>query len=93
MERESDALTLDGNAVAGLLSELFAVEMTAAIATCDACGTSGEIGGARVYGGEMGAIFRCVACDAVVIRLVRTPKGLWFDARGARQLMAPAASD
>ena len=90
---ERDALTLDGNAVAGLLGELFAVEMTSAVAICDACGTKGEIGAARVYGGEMGAIFRCIACDAVVIRLVRTPHGMTFDARGMRQLLVPAASD
>ena len=31
-----DELMLDGNAVAGLLQEVFAVEMTTAIGTCDA---------------------------------------------------------
>ena len=33
-----DDRMLDGNAVAGLLEEVFAVEMTSAIATCDGCG-------------------------------------------------------
>jgi hypothetical protein len=90
---ERDALTLDGNAVAGLLGELFAVEMTAATVTCNTCGSEGEIGAARVYGGEMGAIFRCAVCDAVVIRLVRTPRGIAFDARGMRCLVVAAGSD
>jgi uncharacterized protein DUF6510 len=35
-----DELMLDGNAVAGLLQEVFAVEITTAIGTCDGCGTS-----------------------------------------------------
>ena len=35
-----DALMLDGNAVAGLLQEVFAVEMTTAIGTCNACGAT-----------------------------------------------------
>ena len=35
-----DELMLDGNAVAGLLQEVFAVEMTTAVGTCASCGTS-----------------------------------------------------
>lgn len=90
---ERDALTLDGNAAGGLLGELFAVEMTAAVAMCDACGTEGEIGAARLYGGDMGAIFRCTTCDAVVIRLVRTPRGITLDARGMRRLIVAGIVD
>jgi Family of unknown function (DUF6510) len=33
-----DPLMLDGNAVAGLLQEVFATEMTIAVATCGTCG-------------------------------------------------------
>ena len=36
-----DELMLDGNAVAGLLRELFAVEMTTATGTCGRCGAAG----------------------------------------------------
>ena len=39
-----DALMLDGNAVAGLLQEVFAVEMTTAIGTCDSCGATDAVG-------------------------------------------------
>ena len=35
-----DELMLDGNAVAGLLQEVFAVEMTTAIGTCGNCGAT-----------------------------------------------------
>ena len=36
---------LDGNAVAGMLREIFGSEMTTAVGTCDGCGTAGEVGG------------------------------------------------
>jgi hypothetical protein len=35
---------LDGNAVAGLLQEVFAVEMTTAIGTCNTCGMTDQVG-------------------------------------------------
>jgi Family of unknown function (DUF6510) len=59
-EREG-ALPLDGNAAAGLLREVFACEMTVAIITCGGCGAAAPVGAARVFGGAMGAIFRCTA--------------------------------
>jgi hypothetical protein len=85
-----DMPALDGNAAAGLLSELFALDVTVAHFTCAGCGAEGELGAARVYGGTMGAIFRCVGCDGVVLRLVRTPAGLWLDMQGTRRLVVPA---
>ena len=38
-------LMLDGNAIAGLLQEVFAVEMTTAIGTCGGCGAAAPVGG------------------------------------------------
>ena len=85
-----DTAALDGNAAAGLLRELFALDVTVARFTCAGCGSAGELGAARVYGGTMGAIFRCTGCDGVVLRLVRTPAGLWLDMQGARRLVVPS---
>ena len=45
-EAEMDELMLDGNAVAGLLQEVFAVEMTTAVGTCGGCGASEAVGAA-----------------------------------------------
>ena len=87
------AAPLDGNAAAGLLSELFALDITAATFTCDGCSATVEVGAARVYGGTMGSIFRCPQCDRAVIRLVRTPAGFWLDLKGARRLFVQAARD
>ena len=58
MSTNQDALPLDGNAAAGILSEIFALDMTEASVTCGGCGAVAEIGAARLYGGTMGAIFR-----------------------------------
>jgi Family of unknown function (DUF6510) len=90
---ESDAaIPLDGNAVAGLLREVFACEMTVAVVTCGGCGAAAPVGTARVFGGAMGAIFRCATCDTAVVRLARTPRGTWLDLRGACSLVVPAGS-
>lgn len=79
-------IPVDGNAVGGDLRDLFAVDVTTATLTCDGCGMSAEMGAVRVYGGTMGAVFRCAACDTAVFRMVRTPRGLVVDMRGARTL-------
>ena len=84
---------LDGNAVAGLLSELFACDATAAAVTCGGCGAVARLGEVRVFGGPMGAIFRCAHCDTAVIRLVRLPTGFWLDMRGARSLFVAQGAD
>jgi hypothetical protein len=84
MEANGHALPLDGNAAAGLLSEIFVAEPTTARATCASCGDSGEVGALMLYAAEMGAVLRCTACDAIVLRAVRTPTAVWLDARGAQ---------
>ena len=81
---DKSPLPLDGHAAGGLLCELFAFDMTTASVTCAGCGAVSQVGELALYGGRMGAIFRCIRCDAAVIRLVRTPIGFRFDMRGAR---------
>jgi hypothetical protein len=87
---QADAPPLDGNAAAGLLRELFALDMTEANVTCEGCGTIAKIGAERLYGGTMGVILRCTHCNSVVIRLVRTPNGLWLDMRGTQRVVVRA---
>jgi hypothetical protein len=79
---------LDGNAAAGLLRDLFVFDVTAASITCAGCGAVAPVGELRLYGGIMGAIFRCAHCETAVIRLARTPAGFRLDMRGARSLFA-----
>ena len=90
--QHDNVMPLDGNAAAGLLSEFFALDMTAAALTCGGCGSVAEVGEARVYGGRMGAIFRCCHCNNVVIRLVRASDGYWLDMQGTRRLFCAGVS-
>jgi hypothetical protein len=91
-QHEEVALPLDGNAAAGLLRELFALDVTAAEVTCGNCGIVAMVGETKLYGGVMGAIFRCARCDSIVMRLVRTRVGIWLDMRGSRLLFAQTRS-
>lgn len=82
----SRALVLDGNAVAGLLYELFAVEMTASPAECTHCGYEGAVGTLLAFMHAPGVVLRCPACHQIVLRLVQTPDAVYLDARGAAYL-------
>ena len=80
MNRE---LMLDANATAGLLHEIFGVEMTAAPTECAACGNEAEIGTLLAFIQGPGIVLRCSACENVVLRIIQTPDAIHLDARGA----------
>jgi Family of unknown function (DUF6510) len=80
-----DALMLDGNAVAGLLQEVFGAEMTTAIGTCDACGASAAVGAVHVYRGA-GVVLRCPSCGSVLSKIVGRQTQTCVDLRGLRTL-------
>jgi hypothetical protein len=68
-------LRLDGNAAAGLLSEVFAAEMTSASGTCAGCGATTVFAEAQLYTHAPGTVLRCPSCTAVLMCLVRLPDG------------------
>ena len=84
-------LMLDANATAGLLFDIFGVEMTASPTECANCGNEGEIGALLAFTQGPGVILRCSACENIVLRIVQTPKAIYLDARGAvyLRLMRP----
>ncbi len=79
----------DGNALAGPLGEVFAIDLTAAMTTCASCGQRGRVADLRVYGTEPGMVARCAHCDAVMLRYVRSPAAGWLDLRGTVALQVP----
>ena len=81
-----DEMKLDGNAIGGLLREIFAMEMTTAIGMCASCGTMNEVGRLRVYIHAPGTVVRCPACDAVLMRIVHGRGRYWIDLSGTRTL-------
>ena len=76
-------LMLDANAVAGLLHEIFGLEMTAEPTECANCGNEAEIGTLLAFTQGPGIILRCSACENVILRIVQTPDATYVDARGA----------
>jgi hypothetical protein len=86
---QTEEMRLDGNAAAGALRELFAREVTVALATCTGCGKVEPVGALLEYGDGMGVILRCPWCDTAMLRIVRTPGWLRVDASGMSLLMIP----
>jgi hypothetical protein len=87
-EAEMDALMLDGNAVAGMLQEIFGVEMTTAVGTCGGCGASEPLGAVHVFRGA-GVVLRCPHCGNALAKVVRADTRLWVAFPGIRALEMP----
>lgn len=83
-----DELMLDGNAVAGLLQELFAAEMTTAIGSCARCHATEPLGAIHVYRGA-GIVLRCPHCDNTLGVIVRGERRVWITFQGIRALGLP----
>jgi hypothetical protein len=62
----TDAMHVDGNALGGLLIEVFGREMTDAHGCCASCGTVNPLGAMRVYR-SAGDVMRCPTCGNVTI--------------------------
>ena len=83
---EMQDLKLDGNAIGGLLFELFGTELTAAGSVCRGCGAREEVARLDVYRGA-GIVVRCCHCEAVMIRIVQAPGRTWLDLSGTATLV------
>lgn len=77
---------VDGNALAGPLSELFRDDMTTATARCAGCGDISMLAEAMVYDSAPGWAVRCHACGDVLLTLVRVGDKLRIDLRGITAL-------
>jgi hypothetical protein len=84
--------TLDGNAIGGLLRELFGTEMTTASGTCATCGYTAQVAQALVYLDAPGAVMRCRACAAVLAVIVRRQATACVDLEGLAALDYPPPS-
>jgi ribosomal protein S27E len=74
--------TLDGNAVAGLLQDVFGEDMTVVMETCASCGAIAAIAETVVYPRLPGAIVRCRTCDALLIAITHVHGIDCVDLRG-----------
>jgi hypothetical protein len=86
MTMDTAQAKLDGNAIGGLLREIFAMEMTLAETTCASCGAVNAIGRVDVYVRAPGVVVRCPGCEQVLMRVVQGQGRYWLDLRGTRCL-------
>ena len=77
---------LDGNAAAGELSRIFAIDVTTAEGRCAQCGATKRFADAHVYMQSPGVVARCAVCQHVLLRLVSVRQRVFLDLRGMTYL-------
>ena len=77
---------VDGNAAAGELGGIFAVDITSAKGQCANCGTNKQLAEAHVYTNCPGLVARCAQCGHILLRLVNAGERLFLDLRGMTYL-------
>jgi ribosomal protein S27E len=80
---------LDGNALAGPLSEFTARDLTVAEGRCENCGRTGVLATTRVYSHAPGLTARCRGCGSVLLRLTEAGGRTVLDLRGLSYLSVP----
>ena len=73
---------LDGNAAAGELSKIFALDVTAAEGQCAHCGATKRFAESHLYMRGPGVVARCVVCGHVLLRLVNVRQRVFLDMSG-----------
>ena len=82
----SDIDYLDGNAAAGELGEIFAMDITVAEGQCAHCGAARRFAEAHLYMSGPGLVSRCAVCEQVLLRLVALRQRVLVDVRGMTYL-------
>jgi hypothetical protein len=67
---------VDGNAVGGLMTDVFGREMTDARCCCADCGAVSALGALIAYTRAPGDVMRCPACGVVMLVAVALPGGV-----------------
>ena len=81
-----DDFAVDGNAIGGLLMEVFGTEMTTATGTCASCGAVAVVAELAVYRSALGTVVRCRNCGAVLMAFVQIHGVTCTDLRGLASL-------
>ena len=77
---------IDGNAAAGELSNIFAMDVTVAEGQCAHCGATKRFAEAHLYMQSPGLVARCAICERVLLRLVNARHRVFLDMRGMTYL-------
>jgi hypothetical protein len=71
----------DGNAIAGILQEIFVAEFTTIERICQSCGDRSAAGAHRSYLGA-GVVLRCPHCGDIALRIASLADHAVFELRG-----------
>ena len=74
--------TVDGNAIGGLLYDVFGTEMTTAIGKCARCGATAQLAEFVVYPRAPGTVARCRNCMALLMVITHVREMNCVDLRG-----------
>ena len=77
------AQRVDGNALAGELSEVFSQDVTVARLACGGCGAVEQLGADHAYIQAPGMVLRCCHCDHVLMVMVRADDRLRVSLAGS----------
>ena len=81
-----DEETLDGNAIGGLLIEVFGTDLTTAVATCGSCGAVRQVAELPVYMPGLGIVVRCRSCESVLMVFTEVRRVTCVDLMGLSSL-------
>ena len=82
---------LDGNAIGGMLYQVFGGEMTMAQVVCGRCKARGPLAECEVYLGGPGVVVRCRVCHHIEMVFVEVREMVCVDLSGLSELERPAS--
>jgi hypothetical protein len=85
-DRRHDEYHLDGNALGGVLADVFGRDVTGGEAGCRACGAHNPVGALMAYNRAPGSVLSCPGCGAVLLVVVQRPGGFRMTFDGLRSL-------
>jgi hypothetical protein len=80
---------LDGNAIGGLLIDVFGADMTAAGTICGTCGATRPVAELVVYRRAPGTVVRCRTCNSILMVFVTRQGVTSVDLTGLASLAQP----
>jgi hypothetical protein len=86
MTEHDEQPVVDGNAVAGLLAEVFAGDATMVVGTCGGCGAVSVFAEAVVEMDDDAAIVRCRSCTHTLFTVLRDGDSVRLIIAGLREL-------
>jgi Family of unknown function (DUF6510) len=85
-ESAADESAVDGNAIGGLLNDVFGTEMTTALGICGNCSATSQVAEMPVYLHGLGTVVRCRGCDSVLMVFVQVREVTCVDLEGLASL-------